>query len=79
MTKTSLSAATMAVVSRYAQRRGISPDKIREYLNPKLNPSRYPLPDAGKASARLRSISLQASSVEIVPRQPQRLAGFFSW
>ena len=53
MTKTSLSAATMAVVSRYAQRRGISPDKIEEYLNPKLNPSRYPLPDAGKASARL--------------------------
>ena len=55
----------MAVVSRYARRRGITPAKIREYLNPKLHPSRYPLPDAGKASARLLAASQNQERIVI--------------
>lgn len=42
-----------SIIRRYITRRGIAPTMIDDYLNPVLDPGRFPLPDADKAAARL--------------------------
>ena len=53
MVNTTHNSATTAVILRYAQRRGIPPEEIKEFTNPKIDLARYMLPAADKAAARL--------------------------
>lgn len=53
MSFSSLSHRARAVVLRYAQRRGISENKLHEFVTPTLDLGRHMLPHAEKAAARL--------------------------
>ena len=48
-----LSPAARGIVADYAERRGIGPDHLDEFLNPKPDLDRWILPDGEKAIARL--------------------------
>ncbi|MGO8701207.1 MAG: DHH family phosphoesterase [Limisphaerales bacterium] len=48
-----LTPAARNIVAAYAQRRGIAPAKLNEYLYPKLDLDRCLLPDADKALTRI--------------------------
>jgi single-stranded-DNA-specific exonuclease len=59
MDKLQLSHTAKTIIHAYAERRGVeTSDQLQTWLNPRISPSQYPLPDANKAFARLdRAIS----------------------